>query len=208
MPNNMARAFWKGRQHMCGIRLSIIQDSIVYTQATICGLIQVGETLFGLTVSHVFPISDSLHDQYSAQNSGLEEQTQYPIMGTNSQSSDANMDGSSTISGRWHNPLRQSMVFDWALVEMPSFETYNPHPDKWDDVNLVETTSGDFRPVLVVPEMPNNETPVVLATPGSAFCLVIGEDALVSMPDSPNFYLTWVLRMEQLQSQGKWILGI
>lgn len=89
------------------------------------------------------------------------------------------------------------MVFDWALVEMLSFETYNPRPDKWDDVNLVETTSGDFCPVLVVPEMPNNETPVVLATPGSAFCLVTGEDALVSMPDLPNFYLTWVLRMEQ-----------
>ncbi|KAL5617961.1 hypothetical protein FOVSG1_000183 [Fusarium oxysporum f. sp. vasinfectum] len=146
MPNNMARVFWKGRQHMCGIRLSIIQESIVYTQTTIGGLIQVSETLFGLTISHVFPISDSLHDQYNAQSSGLEEQTQYPITGTNSQSSDANMDGSSTISGRWHNPLRQSMIFDWALVEMPSFETYNSRPDKWDDVNLVETTSGDFVP--------------------------------------------------------------
>ncbi|KAF5543005.1 peptidase (PNG1) [Fusarium mexicanum] len=92
-----------------------------------------------------------------------------------------------------------SMVFDWALVVMPSLKTYVRRPDKWEDLNVVETMSGNFRPVLVAPEIPVHGTPVVLATPG-ALCLrgiVTGEDAFLNMPGSPNPYIAWVLRMEQ-----------
>ncbi|KAF5572995.1 hypothetical protein FPANT_12664 [Fusarium pseudoanthophilum] len=193
IPSDETRASWDNLQHRSGIRLSIFEDSIVYRQATIGGLVQVGEGIFGLTVAHVFS------SEYSAQRSDAEEEQQNPVTAPN-QDSEARMGDSSTLSGRWRNPLRRSMIFDWALLEMPPIETYNPRPEEWEDVNLVQTISGDFRPVLVFPEMPVNGTPVVLATPGSALCLwgiVTGEDALVNMPGSPNPYITWVLRMEQ-----------
>ncbi|KAF5707944.1 peptidase (PNG1) [Fusarium mundagurra] len=193
IPSDETRASWDNRQHRSGIRLRISEDSIVYRQATIGGLVQVGEDIFGLTVAHVFS------SEYSAQRSDVQEQQQNPVTAPN-QDSEARMGDNSTLSGRWRNPFRQSMVFDWALVEMPSIETYNPRPEEWEDVNLVETISGDFRPVLVIPEMPVNGIPVALATPGAALCLrgiVTGEDAFVNMPGSPNPYITWVLRMEQ-----------
>ncbi|PNP76462.1 hypothetical protein FNYG_10200 [Fusarium nygamai] len=218
VPNDTTREFWHRRQHRSGIRLRIFEDSIVYRQATIGGLVQVGEDIFGLTVAHVFS------KEYSAQRSDAGEQPQQIPETAPNQDSKARMGDNSTLSGRWRNPFSQNMVFDWALVEIPSIETYNPRPEEWEDVNLVETTSGDFRPVLVVPgdkvevervspkgikvrntnlavpEMPINGTPVVLATPGATLCLrgiLTGEDALVNMPGSHSPYVTWVLRMEQ-----------
>ncbi|KAF5554728.1 peptidase (PNG1) [Fusarium napiforme] len=218
VPSDTTREFWNKQQHRSGIRLRISEGSIGYRQATIGGFVQVGEDIFGLTVAHVFS------QEYNAQGSGVEESQQHSVTSPINQDFQARMGDNSTLSGQWRSPVRQSMVFDWALVEMPAIETCNPHPVEWTDVNLVKTTSGDFRPVLVVPgdkveveevspkgikvgntnlavpEMPINGTPVVLATPGAILCLrgiLTGEDALVNMPGSHSPYVTWVLQMDQ-----------
>ncbi|KAG5751840.1 hypothetical protein H9Q70_005530 [Fusarium xylarioides] len=198
VPNALVRSIWDQQEHRCGVKLRIIGDPTVSTQATIGGLIQVGGTLFGLTVAHVFPILDSLPGEYGTQISGLGLQ-QHSSSATD-RDSDSAVDDDGKDQGLKLRPPRRSMVLDWALVDMSSLEDHYEHPDTWSEMNLVQTTSGNFRPVLVAPEMPPSGTPVVLATPGSVFCLrgiLTGEEALVNVLDSLNPYITWVLRMEQ-----------
>ncbi|KAF9773513.1 hypothetical protein IL306_008664 [Fusarium sp. DS 682] len=189
IPDPGTRSLWDNQQPKCGIRLDVIRDSGVHTQATIGGLIEVGGAVYGLTVSHIFLVSDLPSGEQ-----------QHPTMNTSDESSGASTDENETGSGRWNSSLRQSMIFDWGLVEIPSLRARQQRPEPWANVNLVQSMSGDFRPVLVASEMPLNGTPVVLATPGSVLCLqgiLTCEEALVNVPESPNPYVTWVLRMEQ-----------
>ncbi|KAJ6261745.1 hypothetical protein Dda_2544 [Drechslerella dactyloides] len=93
--------------------------------------------------------------------------------------------------GRHYN-----MSLDWALVDLPDL---GEDASTWDDLNLVQTTSGDFRPMLVIAEEPAFGRMVVLATPSSTYGLrgfFIGSEAIIKIPAYSVPYAVWVLRME------------
>ncbi|PNP76139.1 hypothetical protein FNYG_10697 [Fusarium nygamai] len=92
------------------------------------------------------------------------------------------------------------MEFDLALIEMPGLWDQTPSPELWEDVNLVRTVSGVFRPVSIAWDQPRPLEQVVLATPRSTFCLrgvFIGTQALMPMPNSTALCTPWILRMER-----------
>ncbi|KAH6965059.1 hypothetical protein EDB82DRAFT_561043 [Fusarium venenatum] len=104
------------------------------------------------------------------------------------------------------------MELDWALVKILGL--HEKDVEIWEDVNLAQTVSGEFRPVLIALEEPAPSTHVVLATPGSTHCLrgvFVGPGAIVNIPASPTPYATWVCRMElpwlvQPGDSGSWLL--
>ncbi|KAF0642280.1 hypothetical protein FPSE5266_04012 [Fusarium pseudograminearum] len=112
----------------------------------------------------------------------------------------------------WQEWLVCGMDFDWALIRIPGL--HEEDVKSWENVNLVQTVSGEFRPVLVALEEPSPYTHVIIATPGSTRCLrgvFIGPGAIVNIPESPTPYATWVCRMElpwliQPGDSGSWVL--
>lgn len=194
IPNDAMISSWRNQQNRCGVRFQVTSDSNVIANGTIGGLLKVGGRLYGLTVAHVFHRGGQSQQNYSTSSFDGESST--------------------SVQNQWHEPRKESILLDWALVELPGLEKSEDDPDTWDDVNLVRTMNGDFRPVLTPKEMPGNGVYAVLATPGSTHCLrgiLTGEEAIVNMPGSPALYTTWVLQMEQpwlIQAgdSGSWAL--
>ncbi|CAJ0552253.1 Ff.00g062320.m01.CDS01 [Fusarium sp. VM40] len=194
IPNDAMASSWRNRRHRCGVRFQVTSDSNVIANGTIGGLLKVGGRLYGLTVAHVFHRSGQSQQNYSTSSFDDESST--------------------SVQNQWHEQRKESMLLDRALVELPGLEKPDDDPDTWDDVNLVRTMNGDFRPVWTTMEMPRSGVYAVLATPGSTHCLrgiITGEEAIVNMPGSPAPYTTWVLQMEQpwlIQAgdSGSWAL--
>ncbi|KAF4959436.1 hypothetical protein FGADI_1657 [Fusarium gaditjirri] len=168
---------WEQHQHICGIRLQITRGSNTVAEGTIGGLIQVGEKLYGLTVAHSFPLAFI--------DVGSQDQGDNRI---------------SDILHKWRQSTSFDMESDLALIEMPGIWGQTPSPEVWEDVNLVQTVSGVFRPVSIAWSQPRPLEQVVLATPRSAFCLrgvFIGSQALMPIPNSTALCTPWILRMER-----------
>ncbi|KAL6912668.1 hypothetical protein FSST1_010428 [Fusarium sambucinum] len=179
---------WALKRHRCGITVEIVRGTEVIAKATIGGLITIGGEIYGLTVGHLF--------SPSATRDAGELQSLSP----------------ETISNMnaWQEGRACGMEFDWALVKIPSLQ--NQDVESWMDVNLVQTVSGEFRPVFIALEEPPLFIHVVIATPGSTRCLrgvLVGPGAFVNIPGSPIPYATWVCRMElpwliQPGDSGSW----
>ncbi|ENH69286.1 hypothetical protein FOC1_g10004823 [Fusarium oxysporum f. sp. cubense race 1] len=168
---------WDQHQHRCGIRLQITRGPNIIAEGTIGGLIQVGNKLYGLTVAHFFPLS---FNEASPQ--------------------DQADDQISDIINTWRQSTSVDMECDLALIEMPGLWDQTPSPELWEDVNLVQTVSGVFRPVTIAWSQPQPLEHVVLATPQSAYCLrgvFIGSQALMPVPNSTALCTPWILRMER-----------
>ncbi|OBS20446.1 hypothetical protein FPOA_06815 [Fusarium poae] len=180
---------WALKRHRCGVQVEIVRESKVIAKATIGGLIIVGDEVYGLTVGHLF--------SSSASNGEAQRRLSAETV---------------TTMNTWQESEACGMEFDWALVKIPGLQKQDV--DSWMDVNLVQTVSGEFRPVLMALEEPSPYTHVVLATPGSTRCLrgvFIGSAAIVNIPESPTPYATWVCRMEppwliQPGDSGSWVL--
>ncbi|KAK6700954.1 hypothetical protein SNK04_010889 [Fusarium graminearum] len=181
---------WAMKQHRCGIQVEIVRGSEVISKATIGGLITVGDGVYGLTVGHLFSPSAS-DEKREAQRLSV---------------------GIISTMAAWKEGKGCGMEFDWALVKIPGLQKQDV--ESWMDVNLVQTVSGEFRPVLVTFHEPSPYTQVVVATPGSQHCLrgvMVGCGAIVNIPGSPTIYTTWVCRMElpwllQSGDSGSWVL--
>ncbi|KAF5011536.1 hypothetical protein FDECE_2367 [Fusarium decemcellulare] len=184
---------WTYQQHRCGVRLDITQGSRVVARGTIGGLIKIGDNLYGLTVAHIFPTLDAaISSTQDSRGSLINTATS-----RTHQKNDA--DRTATLN-RWEKDQTRNMALDWALVDMPPLQKAISSANPWHDVNLVQTTSGDFRPVLVALSEPHRPTRIVLATPESTHCVggqFVGSEAIVNIPGAPAPYSTWVLRMEQ-----------
>lgn len=168
---------WEQHQHRCGIKLQITQGSNTISEGTIGGLIRVGDKHYGLTVAHSFPIS--FHEAL------LQDPGDNQI---------------SDIINAWRQSTFFDMDSDLALIEMPGLWDQTPSPELWEDVNLVRTVSGVFRPVSIAWDQPRPLEQVVLATPQSIFCLrgvFIGTQALMPIPNSTALCTPWILRMER-----------
>ncbi|QKD62387.2 uncharacterized protein FOBCDRAFT_324649 [Fusarium oxysporum Fo47] len=168
---------WGQHQHRCGIRLQITRGSNIITRGTIGGLIQVGGKPYGLTVAHSFPLT---FNEARLQDPGDDQ--------------------ISDIINAWRQSTSFDMEFDLALIEMPGLQDQTPSFELWDDVNLVRTVSGIFRPVSIAWDQPRALEQVALATPRSRFCLrgaFIGSQVLMPMPNSTALCIPWVLRMER-----------
>jgi hypothetical protein len=180
IPNDAMVSFWTNQRHRCGVRFQVTSDSNVIASGTIGGLVKVGGRLYGLTVTHVFHGRGQSQQYYSTSSFAGENLT--------------------SVQNQWREPRKESMLLDWALVELPGLEKPDDDPDTWDNVNLVRTMNGDFRPVATTMQLPDSGVYAVLATPGSTHCLrgiITGEEAIVSMLGSPTLDTTWVLQMEQ-----------
>ncbi|WXC64956.1 hypothetical protein SNK03_010765 [Fusarium graminearum] len=181
---------WARKRHRCGIQVEIVRESEIIARATIGGLITVGDEVYGLTVGHIF--SPSTTDDGEEQH----------------------VLSSDTVAAMkaWQEGKSCGMEFDWALVKLPGLQLQDV--ETWENVNLVKTVSGEFRPVLVGLQEPSPYTQVVLATPGSTHCLrgvLLGSGAILNIPGSPTPYDTWVCRMElpwliQSGDSGSWVL--
>ncbi|KAJ3535287.1 hypothetical protein NM208_g7196 [Fusarium decemcellulare] len=186
---------WVNHQHRCGIRLNVTRGSKVIAKGTIGGLIKVGDRLYGLTVAHIFsPTSAVTANQHS-----YLDQVWF-LTSAAVETTNPDNDDEAAILRTWQHARTSSIRFDWALVEMPGLQHFDPSPDSWDNVNLVPTVSGDFRPILAEPSEPCRYIQVVLATPESTHCLrgiFVGSETIVKIPGSPSPYAAWVLRMEQ-----------
>ncbi|KAI1410522.1 hypothetical protein F5Y13DRAFT_71827 [Hypoxylon sp. FL1857] len=187
---------WTQRRHRCGIKLVVTRDSDAPRQGTIGGVVSINGRFYGLTVGHIFsPQAEdtSTHDVATGGH------TQPDI------------DAISTTIARWQQQGRYNMSLDWALVDLPMLRVF--HADNWNDMNLVQTVSGDFRPVLTASNEPQFGRQVVLATPRSTYGLrgfFVGSEAVVNIPasDAPP-YVVWALRMEmpwliQKGDSGSW----
>ncbi|KAH7246547.1 hypothetical protein BKA59DRAFT_528388 [Fusarium tricinctum] len=194
IPNDAMVSSWTNQRHRCGVRFQATSDSNIIASGTMGGLVKVGGRLYGLTVAHVFHGSGRSQQNYSMSSLAGENFT--------------------IVQNQWREPRKESMLLDWALVELPGLEKPDDDPDTWDDVNLVRTMNGDFRPVWTTMELPGSGVYAVLATPGSTHCLrgiLTGGEAIVNLQGSPAPYTTWVLHMEQpwlIQAgdSGSWAL--
>ncbi|KAK4223272.1 hypothetical protein QBC38DRAFT_349971, partial [Podospora fimiseda] len=175
---------WDQQVHRCGIKMKVGRGpNNLVACATIGGVVRVGERLYGLTVAHVFL-------QIRGQCIGQDSTT----------SADSANDESSNTSGiihTWQQNGRHSMDFDWALVDLPLLPA---DAATWDNLNLVQTTSGDFSPVLVLETEPPMSRPVVLGTSRCSYVLrgvYVGSEAVLSIPGLNNPLKVWVLRMTE-----------
>lgn len=187
---------WEHERHKCGIRLEVTRGSDVVAKGTVGGLIKVGDKVYGLTVAHTLsPLNAAAPGQQDQPN----DQDHLPAFPGAEDTSTSNDEELSAVLSRWQRSQSIGTAFDWALIEMPGLQQLSSDPDLWDDVNLVRTIGGDFRPVVIAFDQPLPLSHIVLATPGSTHCLrgvFIGSQALMNIPSSTELHTPWVLRME------------
>ncbi|KAJ4252356.1 hypothetical protein NW762_010954 [Fusarium torreyae] len=185
---------WTHQEHRAGIRLEISRDAIIVSKGTVGGIVKVGDKLYGLTASHaLFSLNVAIADQQNPLDDRNRLST--PAAG---ESGNTNSQEILTILNTWQENRSTNREFDWALIEIPRLRELNP--DQWDNVNLVQTVAGDFRPVAVASDMPRHLTQIALATPHSTHCLrgvFVGSEALMGILSSETIHTPWVLRMER-----------
>ncbi|KAI0834881.1 hypothetical protein F5Y06DRAFT_300071 [Hypoxylon sp. FL0890] len=198
---NGSLSSWTQRRHRCGIRLMVARGSEPPKHGTVGGVIIIRGKPYGLTVGHIFsPYTNDIH---------TEGNTTHVTAATGNTQTD--LASISSILATWQQKGYYDMSLDWALVDLPALQDLGV--DTWDNINLVQTVSGDFSPVLVALNEPSFGKPVVLATPRSTYGLrgvFVGSEAVVNIPASDTPYTVWALRMEapwliQSGDSGSWV---
>lgn len=212
--SGQALSSWAQHHHRCGIRLNVRVGPDIIVHGTIGGVVKIGDRLYGLTLGHIFQsaldlVASARAGSHSSVHAGPGDGTFEATPEPHDPVPDLNKNLNATVE-RWRRDGWYSMSSDWALVDLPVLPN---EADTWDDLNLVETTSGDFAPVLVDQE-PLYGRAIVLAVPGCTYSLrgiFVGSDAVVHIPGGSDGspYAVWVLRMErpwliQKGDSGSW----